>query len=363
MKHIRLSAISLAALLSMSAAHAQLPGGAVQASASFTPANAVAGQSVTFKWNSIGASSCDVEGVPGVTSSNTYGAYTFVASTGLNAAVDCTNNVNDRMVAATLTVVSANSPPTESIAYSPSTIYVGQSATLAWSSQYATNCASTSGAPISGTSGSVTVTPAANQSTMLSCTGPGGTSAAGASLTVLPAPPAPPVVTVTAFPPILTAPGMVSYHWSSVNATSCSAPGGATSGSSAIYASVTTMIWVSCTGPGGTASNGVMVTVPIKPIPAAVTTASLAKLPDLHKLGLNLAGVGVSHSLVDLNGDGKQDLIVVDSIKREAYILINRGGAYDVIDKTVLGIGSQQELKSVFVPKNIADGIRVSTEQ
>jgi OmpA-like transmembrane domain len=75
--------------------------------------------------------------------------------------------------------------PTVSIAVSPTTVAAGSSATLTWSSTNATDC-SASGAwsGTQATSGTLTVTPAANGSYTytLSCNGAGGSAAASAVL-------------------------------------------------------------------------------------------------------------------------------------------------------------------------------------
>lgn len=85
--------------------------------------------------------------------------------------------------------------PTVSLSVAPTTITLGQSAVLTWSSTNAGGC-SASGAWSNSraTSGSETVTPTAIGSAIytLSCTGSGGTTAASATLTVTAAPPPPP---------------------------------------------------------------------------------------------------------------------------------------------------------------------------
>lgn len=69
-----------------------------------------------------------------------------------------------------------NNTPTASLSASPTSITSGQSSTLNWSSTNSTSCIATR-FTASGTSGSVVVTPTANTTYSITCTGAGGTSA------------------------------------------------------------------------------------------------------------------------------------------------------------------------------------------
>ena len=84
-------------------------------------------------------------------------------------------------------------------------------------------------------------------------------------------PKTPPVVTLSAAPPSITAGQATALAWTASHATSCSAAwttSKATSGSQSVTPTATTAYTMSCTGAGGTttASTTVTVTVPPKPI-------------------------------------------------------------------------------------------------
>ncbi len=78
-------------------------------------------------------------------------------------------------------------PPVASLSTSATTITLGQSATLTWSSTNATSCSLSSGQ--SGTSGNTTVSPTVTTTYTLTCTGSGGTNTKSVTLTVTTTPP------------------------------------------------------------------------------------------------------------------------------------------------------------------------------
>jgi hypothetical protein len=126
------------------------------------------------------------------TSTLAAGAHSITAVYGGDAA-----NAASTSTAASVTV-NALPAPTVTIAVAPTSITVGQSATLTWSSTNATSCtASGAWSGSEATSGTMSVSPTttATDSYVLACTGTGGTASATAALTVAAAvvpPPAPP---------------------------------------------------------------------------------------------------------------------------------------------------------------------------
>jgi hypothetical protein len=125
------------------------------------------------------------------TSTLAAGAHSINAVYGGDAA-----NAVSTSTAASVTV-NALPAPTVTIAVAPTSITVGQSATLTWSSTNATACtASGAWSGSEATSGTMSVSPttAATDSYVLACTGTGGTASSTATLTVAAAvvpPPAP----------------------------------------------------------------------------------------------------------------------------------------------------------------------------
>ena len=120
---------------------------------------------------------------------------------------------------------AASPPPTISISAAPTTITVGQSSTLTWSSTNATSCtASGAWSGAQTTSGSVGETPTATGTSTytLTCNGTGGSANASATLTVSAAAP---TVTLSINPTAITLGQSATLTWSSTNATSCTASG------------------------------------------------------------------------------------------------------------------------------------------
>ena len=120
---------------------------------------------------------------------------------------------------------AASPPPTISISAAPTTITVGQSSTLTWSSTNATSCtASGAWSGAQTTSGSVGETPTATGTSTytLTCNGAGGSANASATLTVNAAAPS---VTLSINPASLALGQSATLTWSSTNATSCTASG------------------------------------------------------------------------------------------------------------------------------------------
>jgi hypothetical protein len=173
---------------------------------------------------------------------------------------------------------------------SAASIELGSTATLSWTSVYATSCtASGSGAGLSAnwsgtlaTSGSVVLTPTAagTQTYTLTCTNAFGTTAAGtASLPVYSGTP-PAVPTLTLGASSVAVGSSTTLAWSSLNAASCTASGAwsgtlATSGSETITPSAvgaqTYTLTCSNTGGPSTAANATLTATAETVVPVAPT--------------------------------------------------------------------------------------------
>jgi Beta-propeller repeat len=167
--------------------------------------------------------------------------------------------------------------PTVTIIATPTSIIVGQSSTLTWSSTNATSCTA-SGAwsgtePVTGTQ---TLTPSATGSGVytLTCTGSGGSANASASLTTNAAPT--PTVTIAVNPTAITVGQSAVLTWSSTNATSCAASG-TWSGAQTINGSLnesptvagTETFTLTCSGTSSTAVSTATLSVAAAPAPSA----------------------------------------------------------------------------------------------
>jgi len=159
--------------------------------------------------------------------------------------------------------------PTVNLAANPTLIIRGNSSTLSWSSTNATRCTASGGwIGDKPTSGTAPVSPTANTTYTLTCTGPGGSAQDSAAVTVNAAAP---TVSLNANPTSIFRGSSSTLSWSSTNATQCSAsanPGSSawtgtksTSGSQSVSPTSTTLYTIACTGPGGSASSSASVTV------------------------------------------------------------------------------------------------------
>jgi hypothetical protein len=148
--------------------------------------------------------------------------------------------------------------PTVTISAAPTTITVGQSTMLTWTSTNATSCtASGAWSGAQATNGTLSETPAQSGASTytLTCTGAGGSAHASAAVTVSAAAP---TVTISAAPVTITVGQSIMLTWDATNATSCTASGAwsgtqATSGtlSETPAQSGASTYTLTCTGAGG----------------------------------------------------------------------------------------------------------------
>ncbi len=235
-------------------------------------ASSVPTGTVTFKDGSTSLGSMTLNGT-GVavysTSSLSVGVHSITATYGGDPA-----NGGSGSSAATVTI-SAAAAPTVTISVAPTSITVGQSATLTWSSTDATSCtASNAWAGSEAVSGTMSETPTAagTLSYVLTCTGAGGSANATATLTATAPPPAP-TVTIAVSPTSITVGQSATVTWSSTNASSCTASGAwsgaeATSGTMSVTPSSSgaASYTLACSGAGGTANGTASLTVAAAPV-------------------------------------------------------------------------------------------------
>jgi len=174
--------------------------------------------------------------------------------------------------AVSVTVTAPPPLPTVTISVSPTSITVGQSATLTWSSTNATACtASSAWTGAQATSGTLSVKPTAAGSLdyALACTGAGGSATGTAALTVMAAAP---TVTISVSPTSITVGQSATLTWSSTNATACTASSAwtgteATSGTQSVTPSAAGSLSyaLACSGAGGSANATATLTVTAAP--------------------------------------------------------------------------------------------------
>ena len=155
------------------------------------------------------------------------------------------------------------SPVTVNISADPETIQLGESATLTWSSTHADTCIIEPGIGSVNVNGSILVSPTETTTYTISATGPGGTVTDSIVITVNDT--SAPLVSISADPETILSGVSSTLIWSSSNADTCVIEPGIGSvdvnGSTQVAPTQTATYTITATGPGGTATNDVTVTV------------------------------------------------------------------------------------------------------
>ncbi len=184
----------------------------------------------------------------------------------------------------TISIVSDIPLPTVSFSASPDTISIGDSSTLAWSSENAESCEI---APDIGDvlpNGSLQVSPLQTTTYTITATGPGGSNSAPITVTVeVPQPE--PTVNINASPETIDPEGEIASSlltWSATDAETCiivpeigEGEVGGCEGQFEVSPFETTTYTITATGAGGTATASVTVTVEsAPPVPIVIISAS-----------------------------------------------------------------------------------------
>lgn len=221
-----------------------------------TPSSIDNGSSSLLSWSSDYVTSCT--GTNFSTGGAISGSLIVSPASSVTYSITCTDGFQTVSSSATVTVSAPVVAPTATLSANPTSLVVGLSSTLTWSSTNATSCTGTNFSTASATAGSVTVTPSQTTSYLVSCTGAGGSASASQTVTVssIPAP----TVSLSATPTSLNSGSSATLTWSSTNAVSCVGSGfetgGNISGSISTGAlSATTNYSITCTGASAVSSG------------------------------------------------------------------------------------------------------------
>lgn len=164
-----------------------------------------------------------------------------------------------------LTGIGDSQLPTVSFEANSTSIGIGESTTINWSSSNTTSCRASGGwSGAKAISGSLTISPSATTVYSISCTGNSGTKNASLNVNVGIAPA--PTISIATNSPSIAAGQSTVLSWVASGVTTCAASGG-WSGSRAAKDSITvsptktTTYTLSCSGPGGPISGNTTVTV------------------------------------------------------------------------------------------------------
>ena len=242
-----------------------------------------AGETATLSWASSGADRCvsswagvvEVEGTASLSPQQTTVFTLQCAGLGGSATEEVTVSVSD-----------TNPMPSVTLATSSASVDAGDTITLTWSSENATQCSASGGwsgnRPVSGSESSSALSDTTTFT--LSCSGPGGSSSADVTVAVNVVIPAP-TVSIAANPATVESGETTVLSWSTTNATSCSASG-AWSGDRPVTGSATSapltinsLFRLVCVGPGGSTIGATTVNVD-QPSPPSVSLSAASTTID-----------------------------------------------------------------------------------
>ena len=319
----------------------------------------------TLTWSTTNATSCtafgDWTGNRPVSGSESAGPLTADASfrlvcTGPGGSVDITRDV----------LVAAASAPSLSLQAADASVPSGGSTTLAWSAADVDSCVA-SGAwsgnrPLSG---GEAVGPLTSASTFtLTCSGPGGSVERSVTVDVDANPPG---VTLNATPPGVPFGGSTVLGWNVTDATSCQAFGGwsgpkAVSGGEQIDNLQTdTTFRLVCTGPGGTGSDEVTVTVQSAPLPGITFSANPGAVSSGDSTTLNWSVSNATSCTAAGGWSGNRGVSgseVVGPLSSDtSFTLLCTGAGGEATDTVLVTVDSDAPTLSIGVaPSNVAFG-------
>lgn len=155
-------------------------------SASWNPETVYVGEQQTFTWSSTHTTSCTNAAGTQLAKS---GSITLTPSSPLTqtSELTCTGLGGSTTVTATRKAL-AYPAPTVNASWNPATVHVGEQQTFTWSSTHATSCTNAVGMQLAESGSIITLAPSnpLTQTSVLTCTGPGGTTSDQATRTVLP---------------------------------------------------------------------------------------------------------------------------------------------------------------------------------
>jgi len=223
---------------------------------SATPSTITSGQNSTLVWNTTNATS--------VTIDNGVGAQPLSGSTNVHPLSTTTYTLTATGPGGVLTsqaTVTVSSGPSISFSASPTFITAGQSSTLTWSVTNATSVSIDNGLGARPVSGSASITPPETTTFTLTAAGPGGTSTAQVTVTVIQLP----TVTFAATPVNIVAGGSSTLSWNVIGADSVTIDQGigsvAAVGSVKVSPHATTIYHLTARNLAGNSSGSVTVTV------------------------------------------------------------------------------------------------------
>lgn len=216
------------------------------------PAAINPGESSTLTWQSYFATSAKIDNGIGNVVVNGSKVVTPVVTTTYKITVTGAGGLTG---VATATIIVAGSVPSVVISASPAIIVERGSSTLTWTTTNADSASIDNGIGAVPVNGSVSVSPMATTTYILTAIGPGGSNSTSVKVTVEKAPP---TVSFSATPEFIPPGGSATLTWTTKEATSVSIDQGVgavdLNGSLTVSPTVETIYTFTAIGPGGTAT-------------------------------------------------------------------------------------------------------------
>jgi len=199
------------------------------------PSTATVTNTTTLTWSTVNAKSCTAAGGDGsdgwtgaqptsgtlsINVPQTVGSYTYI--------LNCVSSANVEGSGSIQLLVTTTPPPTVNVSVTPSSVAVGGSSTISWTTVGATACTASGSwngteplqSPAGGVSTGALATAGVYDYT-LTCTNANGSTSNTAYLTV--GTPPPPTVSISVSPTTIRPGQSATLSWTSTNATSCTA--------------------------------------------------------------------------------------------------------------------------------------------
>jgi YVTN family beta-propeller protein len=229
--------------------------------ATANPAVIISGESTTLNWTTINATSVSLSyyGIWNPISVPVNGSHLVSPTSSQRYTFEAKNQIGSTYAYVWVTVCSLPIP-TVTIAAAPTTIQIGGSSTLTWTSTNATSASIDNGIGTVPLNGSIVVTPAATTTYKITVTGPEVSTSAQTTVTV--SGPSP-TVAITATPDTIPPGGSSTLTWTTTNAVSVAIDQGIgnvqLNGSLEVKPAAETTYTIMASGPGGTAMASVTV--------------------------------------------------------------------------------------------------------
>jgi len=151
---------------------------------SAVPASIIQGQSAKLNWSSGNATECNIQ--PNIGPVKTQGSMDVTPSADTFYTLTCTGEGGKASSDASIAVAAPAMPqaPNCNISVTPASIMKGETATLNWTSQNATDCVIQPDIGAVKPEGSMAITPSTDTAYTLACTGPGGTATSKTDIAV-----------------------------------------------------------------------------------------------------------------------------------------------------------------------------------